>query len=76
MLNTPNQVREYFADNGISIASWAAANSFSYNLVLRVLSGHTPVRGQSHRIAVKLGLKAGTIVDPTKIADCLSQHVA
>lgn len=77
MLRTPDQVRKQFADKGISIASWAVANGFSYNLVLEVLAGRKKgIRGESHRIAVKLGLKEGTILDPAKIADCLSSAAA
>ncbi len=63
MTRTPEQVRAEFQRKGISIAQWAAANRFSTNLVFEVLSGRKKgVRGQSHQIAVKLGLKQGEIV--------------
>ncbi len=54
------QIRKVFKDHGISIAEWARKNSFSVPLAYQVLSGHKKcVRGQSHDIAVKLGLKEG-----------------
>ena len=77
MLRTPDQVRADFIDRGVSIASWAIANGFSYNLVLETLAGRKKgLRGESHKIAVKLGLKEGLIIDDKNIASCLSQHVA
>ncbi len=77
MLRTPAQVRKDFEKTGISIAQWATANNFSYPMVLEVLAGRKKgVRGQSHNIAVKLGLKEGSIIDPAKIASCLSSAAA
>ena len=62
MTRTPEQVRAEFQRNGISIAGWATANGFSTNLVFEVLAGRKKaIRGQSHQIAVKLGLKEGEI---------------
>lgn len=59
---TPDEVRAEFKRNGISIAGWAAANGFNGNLVLEVLAGRKKaIRGQSHQIAVKLGLKDGVV---------------
>lgn len=66
---TSDDVRAEFERKGISISSWATANGFSTNLVFEVLAGRKKgVRGQSHKIAVKLGLKQGEIVDDDKIA--------
>lgn len=60
---TPEQVKAEFKRKGISIAQWATANGFSTNLVFEVLAGRKKaVRGQSHKIAVALGLKEGEIV--------------
>ncbi len=62
MTRTPEQIRAEFQRNGISIAGWAAANGFSSGLVLEVLAGRKKaIRGQSHQIAVKLGLKEGAV---------------
>lgn len=62
MTLTAEQIREEFKRNGISIASWATANGFNTNLVLEVLAGRKKaIRGQSHQIAVRLGLKEGAV---------------
>ena len=59
-----NKVRSIFAESGISIAEWARAEGFSTALVYQVIEGKRQcVRGQSHRIAVALGLKPGVICD-------------
>lgn len=59
-----NEIRQKFELNGLSIADWARQNNFSPDLVYSVLkSKHIPVRGESHKIAVKLGLKDG-LIDP------------
>ena len=59
-----NEIRRKFELNGLSIADWARQNNFSPDLVYSVLkSKHIPVRGESHKIAVKLGLKDG-LIDP------------
>ncbi|HAV5768653.1 TPA: DNA-binding protein [Acinetobacter baumannii] len=52
------QVRDDFYDSGVSIAEWARNNNFSPDLVYRVLANNRiPQRGESHKIAIKLGLK-------------------
>lgn len=49
---------------GISLSEWARAHGFSAPLVYQVLSGKRKgVRGESHRIAVALQLKDGSIGD-------------
>jgi gp16 family phage-associated protein len=57
------EARAEFKRRGASVAAWAVANGFSPQLVYRVLNGHAPERGQSHRIAVRLGLKEGSCGD-------------
>lgn len=68
MLRTPEEARAELKRKGVSVTAWALANGFSPNLVFEVLAGRrSPTRGQTHKIAVKLGLKAGEIVtDPAK----------
>lgn len=62
MTRTPEEVRAEFQRNGISIASWASAHGFNTNLVFEVLAGRKKgIRGQSHQIAVLLGLKEGEV---------------
>lgn len=61
-LRTPDDVRAELKRQGVSITAWATANNFSTNLVIEVLAGRKKcTRGQSHNIAVKLGLKEGEI---------------
>jgi len=62
MARTEDEIRAEFSRLGVSISEWARVNGFSVPLVYRVLSGsRKAVRGQSHRIAVTLGMKQGDI---------------
>lgn len=64
ILRTPDEIRQEFARRGLSIASWARENGFSPSLVYQVLSRKKPaIRGECHRIAVALTLKAGDVGD-------------
>jgi len=67
-LRTAAEARRDLQDAGVSITAWSIANQFSPNLVFEVLGGRKKcIRGQAHDIAVKLGLKAGTIcANPAK----------
>lgn len=48
---------DFYLD-GRSVAEWARENNFRQGLVYAVLSGRSKaLRGESHRIAVQLGLK-------------------
>ena len=59
---TPLQVRAELRRAGVSIAAWARANDVSYSLTHELLAGRTKGhRGESHVIAVLLGLKDGVI---------------
>lgn len=63
-LRDPLVVRELFADAGMSVAEWARVQGFSTGLVYQVLEGRRKcMRGQSHRIAVALGLKEGLMLE-------------
>jgi len=58
-LRTPSEVKQAFVDKGETITAWAKAHGFSRNEVYAVLNGKTKGRhGNSHRIAVLLGIKA------------------
>ena len=64
MAKTPEEVKQLFAERGLSVSGWAKRYGFSQALVYQVLSGkRNPVRGESHRIATALGLKDGVISD-------------
>lgn len=63
-MRTREQVKAEFRRKGISIKAWATANGFNPNLVYDILSERVLrpcLRGESHRIAVRLGLKHGEI---------------
>lgn len=61
-MRTAEEVKLEFKLKGQAISDWAKEHGFSRFLVYRVLKGEsTPFRGDSHKIAVKLGLKEGTI---------------
>lgn len=56
-----NQVRNMFNESGLSVSEWARLRGFSSGLVYQVLDGKRKcMRGQSHQIAVALGLKLGS----------------
>ncbi|MCO8096851.1 DNA-binding protein [Acinetobacter lwoffii] len=58
MLRSIQQVKDDFSNTGKSIAEWARENSFSPDLVYRILkTNKIPKRGESHKIAVKLKIK-------------------
>lgn len=63
-LRTPEQVRSCFERSGISVADWARSQGFSLVLTRMVAAGKRKcLRGQSHQIAVALGMKRGDGVD-------------
>ena len=66
-LRTPQEAKAELERKGVSVSAWAVANGFNPGLVLMILNGHRrPTRGQSHNIAVKLGIKAGEVCnDPS-----------
>ena len=56
---TLDEVRSAFEATGISVAEWADAEGFRRENVYAVLAGRSKgKRGESHRIAQALGLKA------------------
>ncbi|MCF3470383.1 DNA-binding protein [Stenotrophomonas maltophilia] len=63
-MKTLTEVRTEFAARGLSISDWARRHGYSAQLVYGVLKGRNRgIRGQSHDIAVRLGLKEGLIGD-------------
>jgi len=62
LVRTSDQVRDEFSRRGISISEWARKRGYSAQLVYQILAGRKRcMRGQSHAIAVALGLKQGEI---------------
>lgn len=61
---TSQQARDNLYAQGISISEWARREGFSKNLVFSILQGRRLCRfGKSHQIAVKLGMKVGSLSD-------------
>ncbi len=55
---TPDQVKKILSEHGMSVRDFARRHGFSDSLVYAVLAGkNKATRGESHRIAVALGLK-------------------
>jgi gp16 family phage-associated protein len=68
MVKSAEEVKREFRDSGISISAWAIEHGVSAQLVYQVLSGkRQAIRGESHKIAVLLGLKAGRIVNAKEL---------
>lgn len=54
------RARREFQARGLSVAEWARRHGYSTALVYQVLAGKKRcLRGQSHAVAVSLGLKPG-----------------
>lgn len=63
-VKTPQQAMAEFHRAGKSVLSWATEHGFNANMVYDILKGNRKcLRGQSHRIAVRLGIKDGVIED-------------
>ena len=66
-LKTRQQVRDEFASRGWSYSDWARQRGYSAALVCMIVNDddRTPqrkcLRGESHNIAVALGLKKGEV---------------
>ena len=61
-MKTTEQVRAEFEEYGVSVSEWARQRGFSQQLVYQIIAGRRlATRGQSHQIAVALGLKVGKI---------------
>ena len=62
-LKTREEVLADFTNKGISVRGWALENGLQPSVVRAVLKGKLSGRiGESHKAAVKLGLKHGEIV--------------
>jgi len=69
--------KKLFELSGTSVAEWARVRGFSTGLVYQVLEGRRKcMRGQSHQIAVALGLKQGVVLGIEELSRQLTAHVA
>jgi gp16 family phage-associated protein len=67
LVRTLKEARAAFHRSGKSVVSWAKENGFCPQLVYLVLSGQRKgLRGQTHKIAVRLGIKDGVIEGTTE----------
>ena len=63
-LKSLEQARAEFERKGMSIAAWARQHKVGRSLVYEVLAGRKKCkRGDSHKVAVLLGIKHGEIVE-------------
>lgn len=61
------RVRMDFMVKGLTVTTWARENQFPRELVYAVMSGRAKARrGQSHAIAVRLGLIKLPLSEPEK----------
>ncbi|ELW8656122.1 DNA-binding protein [Salmonella enterica] len=59
---TAEQVKSLLRQQGKTITEWANEHGYTRNDVYRVLNGQVKANyGKGHEIAVKLGLKSGSI---------------
>lgn len=69
-LKTRSQIRQEFADKGWSISGWARQHGYSPVLVSDIINDSEVnpkrkcLRGESHNIAVSLGIKNGVVSRP------------
>lgn len=63
-LKTPDEARAWFEGTGTSVAAWCRQHDVPVHAVYSVLSGRgRGRRGDAHRAAVALGIKAGLSID-------------
>ena len=61
-LLTPAEAKARLQYEGISVSQWCRENNCNQSLVYEILAGRKKcLRGMSHNIAVKLGIKAGVV---------------
>jgi gp16 family phage-associated protein len=62
-IKEPTEVKAEFIHKGMSISKWAREHGFNRGTVHQVLNGRIKGSiGESHKIAVMLGIKDGEIV--------------
>ena len=67
-----SRAKALFEETGTSVAEWSRVRGFSTGLVYQVLEGNRKcLRGQSHRIALALGLKKGKAMGLSEVSRLL-----
>lgn len=73
---SPLEIKNIFEEAGISVSEWARIRGFSSGLVYQVLNGERKCqRGQSHKIAIALGLKSGDDLDMSQFNQRLNEKI-
>ncbi len=69
-LRTAAEARAWLDYQGISISQWARENHVHHSLVREILAGRKKcLRGESHNIAILLGMKDGILTNrPGRVA--------
>lgn len=58
MAKSIEEVKKEFFDKGITVKDWAKEHGFNPDIVYKIFhNNRVPIRGISHKIAVKLGIK-------------------
>jgi gp16 family phage-associated protein len=61
-LSAEQKIWRRFRNEGVNVRAWAISRGFNPGLVYSILRGERKcIRGQSHDVAVALGLKATTL---------------
>jgi len=71
-LRTRQEARAWFDAQGLTVSAWARTKGFAAEQVYAVLAGRARgKRGECHRIAIELGIKARPSCEPLalEIAD-------
>ncbi len=72
---TLSDIRSIFESNGISVAQWSREHGFQSALVYRVLKGDAKCRrGETHKIAIALGIKAPASPEQQKLFENLKSY--
>lgn len=74
-LRTAADAKAELHRKGISVTGWAQANNVSPFVVFQLLAGKVKgMRGDAHRAAVLLGMKAGEVIADEQIKNALCQE--
>ncbi|TAM05611.1 MAG: DNA-binding protein [Paraburkholderia sp.] len=74
-LRTRTEVRKMLSESGKAVAEVARDLGVHVNTVHGVLAGRPATRGDAHKVAVALGLKAGTL-EPVRYLCMTGMHAA
>ncbi len=62
MIKTRQEIKEQFFQRGLTVRDWAREHGVSEYTVYDILLGRKKgIRGESHKVAVLLGLKHGVL---------------